>query len=134
MNRLMNLLTFLVGTPLKSIVGELSKAYLARLEADTDEKKLEAEVVISELKAHRDILIKEQERAMTAWIRPAFAGIAFIYWSKIIVWDTVLELGSTKLPNSHIEWFVVLIPSAYFILRPGEKTGETILKSLSFRK
>ena len=122
------------GGLVKQVSEDISKAYQAKLEAENDEKRLAAGIVVEELQAHLQLLLKEQNRVLTSWIRPAFAGIAFIYWAKIIVWDTVLGLGVTPMPNSHIEWFAVLIPSAYFILRPSEKAGENVLKNLFYRK
>lgn len=118
---------------MKNITDSLSKAYLAKLEAETDEKKLAADVAIAELEAQRDLLLAEQSKALTSWVRPSFAFVALVYWIKVIIWDTVLGLGVTTV-NSHIEWFVVLIPSVYFLLRPGEKTGLGILDQLLFRK
>lgn len=116
-----------------NITDALKEAHLAKLRADTDEKKLAADVAISELNAQRDLLLKEQGRILTAWVRPAFAAIVWIYWAKVIIWDTVLGLGITTI-NDHIQWFVVLIPSVYFLFRPGEKTGTGLLDQLLFKK
>ena len=129
----MKLLDFLGGSVLKTITDSLSEAYKAKLVADTDDKKLAADIAIQELTAQRDLLLKEQDKILTSWVRPAFAGLAFILWAKLIVWDTVLGLGVTILP-SFVEWFAVLIPTVYFTLRPGEKSGLNILDQLLFRK
>lgn len=127
---LQTLLRLFGGSVLETIADRISEAYQAKLVADTDEKKLAAEMVIAELSAQQDILLKEQGRILTSWIRPALAVPVVVYWYKVIIWDTVLGLGVTTI-NDHIQWFVVLIPSVYFLLRPSEKVKEGVLDQVS---
>jgi hypothetical protein len=93
----MNVLAWL--NPLKVITAELGKAYEAKLKATNNAEKIAAEVQISTLEARRDVLLKEQGNWLTRWIRPALAAPAVIFWWKIVVWDTVLGLGTTPDPG-----------------------------------
>lgn len=114
-------LSFLGSSAFKSISEALLKAYSARLEATTTERKIEAEETISALEAQQQVLLKEMDRGSTAWIRPAFAFITIVFWAKLIIWDTVLGLGSTPDPGEFVMWFATLVPTFYFIGRTFEK-------------
>lgn len=106
---------------METISSHLSDAYQAKLTADTNEKKLEAEQNIAWLTAQREILVKEQGRWYTAWIRPAlaFPVVAFVW--KVVLWDTVLQLGVTPHPGEFVNWVVVTVIGAYMLTRPFEK-------------
>lgn len=117
---LASILSFFTSTAFKGITGRLLDAYEAKLKAENDEQRLKAEVEIAFLEAQQSILLKEQQRWYTAWIRPAFATVVLIFWAKVVVWDTVLQWGVTPYPGEHVMWFVTLIPAAYFLVRPFE--------------
>lgn len=113
--------TFLGGSSLSTVTEALSEAYTAKLKAQTNEAKLEAELTISQLEARRDLIVSEQKRWLTAWIRPALAAPVVILMFKLIVWDTVLGLGVTPDPGEIIRWYVYTITGAYFLTRPFER-------------
>ena len=118
---LTKILGALSGGLVKEITSALLEAYKTKKTAETTELVVEADKEISYLEAQRDIILREQDRILTSWIRPAFAGLALIVWAKLLIWDTVLGLGVTPAPGELIEWFLVLIPGAYFVARPFEK-------------
>lgn len=122
---LASILTFLGGGAFRSITRSLTEAYELKLKAKNDAQRLELEESISFLQAQQSILLAEQGRAMTSWIRPAFAAIAIVFWAKLILWDTVLQWGSTPFPGDYVMWFATIIPSAYFLVRPFEKRWRT---------
>ena len=119
------MIKFLLGlvNPLKEIGDQLNRAYELRLMAQNDRHKIEADQVISTLEAQRDILLAEQGSWMTRWIRPALAAPVVILMWKLVVWDTVLGWGVTPYPGDFIQWFVVTVTGAYFVMRPIEKWG-----------
>ena len=121
MNWLNKLLNFFGGGVLTTITEQIGDAYQAKLAAETDKEKLEAEVTISRLEAQRSILIAEQGRWLTAWIRPAlaFPVVAFVW--KIVLIDTVLKMGTTPYPGELVHWIVVTIIGAYMLTRPFER-------------
>ena len=115
----MSLLAWL--NPLKIISEQLGKAYEAKLLAMNDRERIIAEKQISQLESQRDVLVAEQGSWMTRWIRPMLAAPAVIFWWKIIVWDTVLGLGTTPDPGEYVMWFALTVPNVYFLMRPIEK-------------
>lgn len=117
------MLNFLLGivNPLKVVGEQLTRAYELKLYAQNDKARLEAEQAISHLEARRDVLLAEQGSWMTRWIRPALAAPVVIYVWKVIVYDTVLQLGVTEYPGEFVNWFVITVTGAYFIMRPIEK-------------
>ncbi len=107
--------------PLKAIGEQLNKAYETKLLAMNDRERIDAEKQISQLESQRDVLIAEQGSASTRWIRPALAAPVVIFWWKLIVWDTVLGLGTTPDPGEYVMWLAISIPNVYFLMRPLER-------------
>ena len=118
---LTRILSFLGGGVLSDITSKLKDAYELKLNAETSEKKLEAEQYIAHLQAQQAVLLAEQSRAITSWIRPAIALPVVIYLWKIIVFDTVLALGVTPDPGQFVNWVVVTVIGAYMLTRPFER-------------
>lgn len=112
---------WLASLPLKAIASQIAEWDLRRREATTESERIRAQAQIEALQTRQGVLIEETKFAATRWIRPAFASIALVYWAKLIIWDTLLGLGTTPYPGDHIVWFVTLIPTAYFLTRPFEK-------------
>lgn len=119
------MLTKIFGWLTSEVVGtvtsSLNEAYQAKLNAETNEKKLEADITITQLEAQQALLIAEQNRRMTSWIRPAIAAPVVIYIWKLLVWDTVLQLGTTPNPGEIVNWIVVTVIGAYLVTRPFER-------------
>jgi hypothetical protein len=115
------LLDILGSSLLKDITRQLGEAYEAKLKASTDKERLEAEKTIFQLEARQQLLIVEQGRWMTAWIRPMIALPIVIFIWKIVVYDTVLGWGSTPYPGQFVEYLVYTVVGAYMLTRPFER-------------
>lgn len=115
------ILSWLTGGGIKAIGGELRAAYEAKLKAQTDAEKLKAEETIARLEAQRSVLIAEQGRWLTAWVRPAIALPFVIYIWKLVVWDKVLGQGATDDLSPQLWQMMTIIITAYFLTRPFEK-------------
>ena len=115
------LVGFLGSAAFGSIANELQEAYQAKLRAETSEQKLEAEQYIAHLQAQQSVLLAEQGRWLTAWIRPAIALPVVAYIWKLIIWDTMLGWGITPDPGSFVNWVVVTVIGAYMLTRPFER-------------
>ena len=112
------------------IITGLLNAYKAKLDAantrdaqavDLAKKEIEAE--IEARKQASAVIIAEQGRWYTACIRPLFAAPFIIFAWKIVVWDKVLNLGSTD-PLDPNMWSVFLtVVGAYFGGRTIEKVA-----------
>ncbi len=114
-------LKWLTGGGIKAIGGELRAAYEAKLTAQTDAEKLRAEETIARLEAQQSVLIAEQGRWLTAWVRPMIAAPFVIYIWKLVVWDKVLGYGATDDLSPQLWQMMTVIITAYFLTRPFEK-------------
>lgn len=115
---LAGLLTNKVAQSIFSSMGDA----LGRLrDAKTEEERIKASVELGYLEANAKIIQAEQQSKITSWIRPALALPVVIFWFKVIVYDTVLGLGVTPYPGEGVMWYVTLVPTAYFLVRPFEK-------------
>ena len=118
---LTSIISWFAGAGIDAIGNQILRYQELKFQAENDEQARQHEETIRRLEAQQEIVIAEQDRAMTSWIRPAFAALGFILWSKLILWDTVLGLGTTPDPGGFVMWFATLIPTAYFVARPFEK-------------
>ena len=115
------ILKWLTGGVIENVTDKLANAYEAKLKAETDSEKLQADITISQLEARQRVLVAEQKRWYTAWIRPLLAFPVVLYVWKIIVYDTILQLGVTPNPGEIVNWIVVTTIGAYFLTRPFER-------------
>ena len=114
------ILSWLGSGGIAAIGGELRAAYEAKLKAQTDQEKLAAEETIARLEAQQSILIAEQGRWLTAWVRPMIALPFVIYLHKLIIWDKVLGWGSTDNLSPELWNMMTVVVGAYFLTRPIE--------------
>ena len=112
---------WLLGGGIAAIGGQLNEAYKARLAAQTDHEKLEADMRIATLQAQQSVLLAEQGSWLTKWIRPAFAFPFVFYINKLILWDKILGWGSTPDMSDNLWKLFWIIVGAYFLTRPFEK-------------
>lgn len=121
MGFLAKILGFFTSTAFGSITEQLKEAYRMKLEAQTNEAKLEADQYIAHLQAQQQVLLAEQGRWYTSWIRPAMAFPVILYIWKLIIWDTILQWGVTQNPGEFVNWIVITVIGAYMLTRPFEK-------------
>lgn len=121
MGLLVKILGFFTSTAFGSITEQLKEAYRMKLEAQTNEAKLEADQYIAHLQAQQQVLLAEQGRWYTSWIRPAMAFPVILYIWKLIIWDTILQWGVTQNPGEFVNWIVITVIGAYMLTRPFEK-------------
>lgn len=118
---LQTLLNFFGSGILKEIGEQLNKAYEVKLNAETDQAKIEADSLINQLQTQQVLLVAEQKRWFTAWVRPALAFPVVVLVNKLIIWDTVLGWGVTPYPGDFVAWLVTTIVAAYMLTRPFER-------------
>ena len=115
------LLSWLTGGGIAAIGKELNRAYQAKLDAQNDQERINAEKQIALLEARQAVLLSEQGSWMTRWIRPAFALPFIVYNFKIVVWDKVLGWGVTDPLSAEFWHLQMIVFGAYFLTRPLEK-------------
>lgn len=114
-------LKWLTGGGISAIGKQINRAIEIRETAKTDQAKLDADIVLKQLQARQEVLLSEQGKWLTAWIRPAIAAAFVIYIWKIVVWDKVLGLGTTDGLSDNMTWVMTTVVGAYFLTRPFEK-------------
>lgn len=117
------MLGFLISlvNPLTKIANGLVEAKARKLDAKTEQERIEADVLILQLEARQSVLIAEQGPWMTRMIRPLFALPFIIYNFKVIVYDKVLGLGVTDDLSASYWQLQMVIFGAYFLTRGFEK-------------
>lgn len=118
---LQSLINLLGGGIIQEISGQIQEVHLEKIKAKTKEEVLKHEERLAFLEAQRAILLAEQRKWYTAWIRPALAFPVVVYVWKLLIWDTVLQWGVTPYPGEFISWIVVTVIGAYMLTRPFER-------------
>lgn len=112
--------------PLNAITGALTKAYEAKLAAANDKDRIAAEVEIKNLEARRDVVIAAAVNDKWWSPRTIMGWSAAIYVAKLVVWDTVLQLGVTPDPGEQVTLIVMTIVGFYFVAKGAETVANTI--------
>ena len=83
---------------------------------------------LSRRQAQRDVLLAEQGRAVTAFMRPAFAYPLAVYYAAVIA-DSLLhwEWNVSALPAPIGDWSGWVI-SAIFLSESGERITRTLVR------
>jgi len=115
------ILSWLGGGAISAIGSQLNQAYQAKLAAQNDHERIEAEQRIATLEAQQAVLVAEQGRWLTAWIRPAFALPFILFNFKVIVWDKMLGWGVTDDLSDRFWQLQMVVFGAYFLSRGIER-------------
>ncbi len=122
LNFIMTIGRAIIGSPITTnLVEQLGDLYLRRQEAKDDKEQLQLDAQIKVLELQAVALANEQKHWATAWIRPSFALIVWLYYAKILVWDKVLGWGATDDLNETQFYVASAVIGAYFLVRPIEK-------------
>ena len=119
--------------PLKGITDALTNAYARKLQADTDKTKIAADVEISNLEARRDVVMSAAVN--DRWWSPRnIMGLSVAaYVFKIIVWDSVLQLGITPYPGQQVTFIVMTVIGFYFVSKSADTVANTIATAIGRR-
>ena len=108
-------------------------AYRAKLSAENAGEKIAADLAARELDVESrerelatQVVIAEQGRWVTALPRPLFAFAFVIYVWKVVVWDKVLNLGSTDALSPELSQWALIVLTAYFGGRKFEKVARIL--------
>lgn len=110
-------------------------AYRAKLSSENTSEKIAADLAARELSVESrerelatQVVIAEQGRWYTALPRPAFAFAFVIYVWKVVVWDKVLDLGSTDPLSAELSQWAMIVLTAYFGGRSLEKVARILAR------
>ncbi len=104
--------------PLKPVLSALENAYQAKLKAANDAERIEADKQIAFFQGQ--IALATAAVQSDRWYSPrSLMGFCVVlYVAKIVVYDTVLQLGVTPNPGGQVTGIVLTIIGFYF----GSKT------------
>ena len=128
------LLQLLGGGLVEKFTGPLERAYAAKLNAANDAGKLEAEKQIAFYEGQ--IALARSAAEHDKWWSPrtlmAYAATAYVV--KLILWDTVLQLGVTPDPGPQVNGLVMVIVGFYFGAKAVGDLGAKLLAAAVTRR
>lgn len=127
------ILSWLIGGGVASLTGPLERAYAAKLSAQNDADRLEAEKQIAFYQGQIELA---QSSIDDKWWSPRiFMGwSAAAYVLKIVVWDTVLQLGFTPNPGNQVTGIVMLVIGFYFGSKAATDVASRIFAAIGRRR
>lgn len=118
----MSIVGWLTGGVISQLTGPLERAYQAKLAADTDAKKLQSEQQIAFFQGQISLATAAASNDKWYSVRSLMGFCALSYVAKIVVWDTVLQLGVTPDPGAQVTGIVMTVIGFYF----GSKAASDI--------
>lgn len=101
--------------PVASITKELANAYLAKQNSKTEQERIAAEERIKELEARKDVILKAQSDPLERLVRIAWALPMVLYTWKLIIWDKILEWGTTDNLSPDLWNIYMIVLAGYFV-------------------
>lgn len=127
MLKLLGLLTSLF-TSFPSITRDIKEAYQAKLNAKNDQERIAADERIALLEARKTSVLASQSSLSERWIRIGFALPFVLYNAKLLIWDKMLEWGSTDPLSPALTQTYWIVLGGYFIIETIQGTARIIKK------
>ena len=108
------LLGFLSG-PLSQISSDLKEAYQSKLAATNDKERIAADERINHLEARKSIILAAQSDPFERWVRILFATPFALYIWKLVVYDKILEWGTTDNLSADLWNMFYIVLGGYFL-------------------
>lgn len=128
------LLSLLTGGVVEKFTGPLERAYQAKLMAQNDRDRLEADKAIKFYEGQISLANAASQHDKWWSTRELIGKCALIYVFKIVVWDTVFGLGITPNPGSQVTGIVMLVIGFYFGSKAVTDIAARLLSALAMRK
>jgi hypothetical protein len=121
----MTILSFLGGPVIKGLIA----AYQAKLKAENIDSKIAADLAATEIaaqaaEAQTQIQLKISEIGHPWEPEKIAFYVTLVFYSKCVVWDTVLGLGTTPPLKGDVSVWAGLVMSFYF----GKRTFENVAR------
>jgi hypothetical protein len=123
----MTIISFVGGPVVKALI----EAYSAKLKADNVDSKIAADLAASEIAsqtAETNAVMQYRIAEIGHWYEPdkLMGYCVALYFSKLLVWDKVLGLGSTDALAGFAAITANLVVSFYFAKRGFENVARII--------
>jgi hypothetical protein len=127
--------TFLLRIASSGLLDRVLGAMKARADSAVERERIDASVAVEQIKAEiarrqaqRDVLLAEQGRPLTAFMRPAFAYPLAVYYAAVIA-DSLFHFrwNVAALPPPIGDWSGWII-SAIFLSESGERIARSVAR------
>lgn len=127
-------LSWLAGGGIAAIGKELRLAQQARLNAQNEQARLEADQNIAYWQGQMQLA--QAAAANDKWwsTRELIGKCVLLYVAKIVVWDTVLKLGVTPDPGPQVTGIVMVVIGFYFGSKAVSDIGAKLIATFAGRK
>jgi hypothetical protein len=129
------LLNFFTGGAVGSILGPLKDGLLQAqqqyYQAQNDQQKLAAQEAMAIWQGQIDLAIQASKTDKWYSIRNLIGYCVTLYIFKIIVLDTVFQLGSTPNPGTQVTFIVMTVVGFFFASKAAESVAQTIAAAIS---
>ena len=111
------MIAFLIGliNPLTRVAELIAKDRIASRDAKTDQERIAADERVKALEAKRDVMVAEAGSRINQFIRVGFALPFVLYNAKLIIWDKILNLGSTDALSDELYQVQLACIGFYFL-------------------
>jgi len=113
---LLKLVLGLFSGPLSDISNDLKEAYQSKLAATNDKERIAADERINNLEARKAIILAAQSDPFERWVRILFAVPFALYIWKLVVYDKILEWGTTDNLSPDLWNMFYIILGGYFVV------------------
>lgn len=129
----MNIVNWLIGGGVSALAAPLERAYAAKLAAQNDAARLEADKQIA---FYEGQIALSQAAVGDPWWSPrsVMGWSAAAYVVKIVVWDTVLQMGVTPNPGNQVTGIVMLVIGFYFGSKAATDVASRIFAAIGGRR
>lgn len=101
---------------IKSVTNDIKEAYQSKLNAQNDSERIAADERIAILEARKSTILAAQSDPLERWVRAGFGFLFLAYNSKLIIWDKMLEWGTTDPLSPELAYIQMTVLGGYFIL------------------
>lgn len=114
---MLSIITALLGfaDPIAKISQAIAQARIAATNAQTDREKIAQEERVKALEARRAVLEREADSRINQLIRAALAFPVIVFLWKVVIWDKVLDWGSTDDLSENL-WYVTMMVLGFYFL------------------
>lgn len=117
-----------IGGP---VIRGLLEAYNAKLKSQTDDKKIAADLAASEIAA-QSLDKAEETKLKVAQIGHPYEPeklafyVVLLYFAKCVIWDTILDLGTTGPLKGDVSVWAGMVMGFYFTKRGAENLARIL--------
>ncbi len=101
--------------PISAITKQISEAFIAKTNAETDQERIKAEIDIAALQGKQAVSIAESITPITQIVRLFLTFPAGAFLWKVIIWDKLLGWGATDGLSQNLWYYVFMVLSFYFV-------------------